>query len=244
MCHHNLISKDFTIQPVSNPQNIQFTNGYLVNKEYTDLFEKIGNATTSELYPDGTWDTRTSPGIYVITLLDGNGGQPEYVVVQITANYRSDVIFIGHAVTFWNTQLPPEPACPKVTDYSLTRNAERFKFIVENSEDDAKWITVSYTVSYYSPVILCESKDQPNKIHDCITTSSISVMPDLTTITKELNHQVYAKPGTSKHFGKIAYDGRHQFETLINVRVTSCSDASCIDKPKEKPIDEEWVTNE
>lgn len=147
MCHHNLISKDFTIQPVKNPKNIQFTNGKVVPKEFADLFEKVGNATLIDLYPTGGWDKRVFPGIYVVTLLDGNGGQPETAVVQVYENYRSDVIFIGHAVSMSNVQeATPEPTCPSATGGTWNKwHPFRASFTLEPTSPPM-WVQVETTV--------------------------------------------------------------------------------------------------
>lgn len=148
MCHHNLISKDFTVQVVKNPKGIQFTNGKVVPKEFADLFEKVGNATLLELDHTGGWDKRVLPNIYVVTLLDGNGGQPETAVVQVFENYRSDVIFIGHAVSMSNVQeAPSQPSCPIATGGSWNKwHPFRASFTLEPTSPPM-WVQVETTVN-------------------------------------------------------------------------------------------------
>jgi hypothetical protein len=114
MCYHNLISKGFTIQKVTNPKNIAFASGNRVQKEFTELFEKSGFELPYELNPRGNWNDRILPGIYVVNLFDGNGGQPEWAVVEIFESYQSDVYFIGHGVTFKSA----EDVC--VPSYTIT----------------------------------------------------------------------------------------------------------------------------
>jgi hypothetical protein len=98
-CHHNLISTSFTLQSLNNTNNVNYVNGNLVVKDFTDLFEKVGNETTYELNHNGEWDTRIEPGLYLVTLLDGNGGQPEYAIVRVVEKHSVYVVFIGHGVS-------------------------------------------------------------------------------------------------------------------------------------------------
>ena len=74
LCQHNLFSKDVLIQENGNIYNIT-------------------------LNPSGTYEGRYDPGQYNLTLLDGNGGHPEFKNATVHEGYQTLVIFIGHAVS-------------------------------------------------------------------------------------------------------------------------------------------------
>ena len=97
-CHHNLITKDFTIQRVAST-NLFFVNGARVQKDFVDLLTPLGENQTIEFGHDGKFDGTFAEGIYVVSIADGDGGQPEYAVVKITKGFRFDVNFIGHGVS-------------------------------------------------------------------------------------------------------------------------------------------------
>ncbi len=48
---------------------------------------------------DGRYDGRLVPGLFLLTLSDGNNGAPEYALVKITVGDMVSVHFIGHAAT-------------------------------------------------------------------------------------------------------------------------------------------------
>ncbi len=241
LCHHNLISKEFTVQEVKNLKNIQFTNANLVSKEFTELFDKVGNVTTYELDPSGQWDKRMKPGFYVVILLDGNNGQPEYAVVQIKENYRNDIIFIGHAVSMGDgkTQVVSSPTCPQVTTFSLERFLDSiYWFKVKNTDNVPKWINVQYTVQYQKEV-KCEPQD-PVECRGKYCVQVHHPKPQKcyedATLIKEMYLPQYAKIGTSMHVGFIDYDTKHKDSKLVDVKVVSCKDVK-----HDQPIQKEPV---
>jgi hypothetical protein len=97
-CHHNLITKDFTVQRVAST-NLFFVNGARVQKDFVDKLTPLGDNQTVPFGHDGLYDGSWADGIYVVSIADGDGGQPEYAVVKITKGYRFDVNFIGHGVS-------------------------------------------------------------------------------------------------------------------------------------------------
>lgn len=101
MCHHNLISKDVLIYRIADDNKIFFVNGALVSKETYDMVPKMTDyPKTMKLNEGGQFDVFFSPGSYALKLNDGNGGQPEYALVTLYQGGRTDVVFIGHAVSF------------------------------------------------------------------------------------------------------------------------------------------------
>ena len=76
LAHHNVFSREMILY--------QFESGQRANISFR---------------PDGKFDDRYLPGRYNLTLLDGNGGQPERTEFKITKGGRTDVIFIGHAIS-------------------------------------------------------------------------------------------------------------------------------------------------
>lgn len=110
-CHHNLFSKQMTIERVDEGNTIPFISGDRVSMEQFNAFKKEGGEVNIELRPDGTFSDGYVPATYAIKLLDGNGGQPEYSVVRVDGGYLSRVQFIGHAVSSVKTQEKPVDTC-------------------------------------------------------------------------------------------------------------------------------------
>ena len=99
LTYHALIGAEITIQRVE--PTFGFTNGALIQ---SDVAAKLSNASTSQilsksLNPRGTYEERLVPGIFLVTLLDGNGGQPEYALGEVFEFYKTDVGFLGHGIS-------------------------------------------------------------------------------------------------------------------------------------------------
>lgn len=98
LTHHALIGAEFTIQRI-NPINVTFVNGARIQKEQAEALETIAPANTFTLDHNGAFDDRYVRGaVFLVTLLDGNGGQPEYAIAEIFEFHRTDVVFVGHGV--------------------------------------------------------------------------------------------------------------------------------------------------
>ena len=99
LTHHALIGAEFTIQRI-NPINVTFVNGARIQKEQAEALETIAPANTFTLDHNGAFDDRYVRGaVFLVTLLDGNGGQPEYAIAEIFEFHRTDVVFVGHGVS-------------------------------------------------------------------------------------------------------------------------------------------------
>ena len=59
-----------------------------------------GAVRTLEILPDGTFEMTGTPGRYLITIADGNGGQPEHAYFNIVAGQVSQIEseLLGHAI--------------------------------------------------------------------------------------------------------------------------------------------------
>jgi hypothetical protein len=129
LCHHNLFSKEMTMERVDDGTVIPFTSGGRITKEQFTAFKKVeGAALNIELRHDGTFSDRYAPGVYAIKLLDGNGGQPEYAVVKVESGFLSRVQFIGHAVSSVGTQVEPDNPCKDlvITTGDISRTKGKF----------------------------------------------------------------------------------------------------------------------
>ena len=108
LAHEATFSSSFVIQRI-DPANIPFGSGQPATKELLALFTKEGNATVEQIPASGVWDDRLAPGVYTLTLSDGNGGQPEYRIVRIDTAGIEHVSFIGHAVSSSAAVKRPKP---------------------------------------------------------------------------------------------------------------------------------------
>jgi len=99
LTHHAIIGAEFTIQRI-NPENLTFVNGARIQKEQTEALETVAPANTFTLNHVGAFDDRYAKGsVFLITLLDGNGGQSEYALAEMFEFQRTDVVFLGHGVS-------------------------------------------------------------------------------------------------------------------------------------------------
>lgn len=98
LTYHALIGSPFTIQRI-NATDKPFVNGERVAKEVSEAYPLIGEAHNLELDHNGRYNDRVVPGTYLITLPDGNGGQPEYALVEVVLSQVSNVVFLGHGVS-------------------------------------------------------------------------------------------------------------------------------------------------
>jgi len=99
LTHHALIGSEFTLQRI-NPENLTFVNGARIQKEQAESLETVAPANTFTLNHVGAFDDRYAKGsVFLITLLDGNGGQPEYALAEMFEFHRTDVVFMGHGVS-------------------------------------------------------------------------------------------------------------------------------------------------
>jgi hypothetical protein len=108
LCHNGVFSNSFIIQRV-DPKGIEFTSGSRVDKEFAALFPALGDNMTYAMPLVGSWDDRFAPGTYLLTLPDGNAGQPEYAVVTVAEHYPSSVSFQGHAISSSNPLIRLRP---------------------------------------------------------------------------------------------------------------------------------------
>jgi hypothetical protein len=98
LTHNALIGADFTIERV-DATNHTFVNGNRVAKEVADSYTNESDVINRVLDHNGRYNDRVIPGVYRITLLDGNGAQPEYAIVEATEGQKADVVFQGHGVS-------------------------------------------------------------------------------------------------------------------------------------------------
>jgi hypothetical protein len=97
-CRSPQIGGEFTIAPVI--VSAPFTDAARVDNGFVDAYVKVvGEATTEQYLPDGTFDTRVEPGTYLLKQIDGNGGQPEFALVTIGAGEKETVVFLGHGIS-------------------------------------------------------------------------------------------------------------------------------------------------
>jgi hypothetical protein len=98
-CHHNIFSSEIIIQRVVQVGKEQLTPGVPLTPENLKNLMPVGDNTSLYLQPDGTYSERFVPCDILVTLLDGNAGQPEYQLASIHPGETSYISFIGHAVT-------------------------------------------------------------------------------------------------------------------------------------------------
>lgn len=103
LTHHSLIGSTFTFQRV-DATNHTFVNGDRVAKDIFDSYIATADIHTFELDHTGRYNDRFVPGVYRVNLLDGDGGQPEYAIVEITQDRKADVVFLGHGVSMGDTK--------------------------------------------------------------------------------------------------------------------------------------------
>lgn len=108
LCHNNLISSTFTIQRV-DPGNVTFASGAPASPQLIARMKLEGNSTTMDIGVDGLWDDGLAPGTYLLSLPDGNGGQPESALVRVAFGSTEYVTFIGHSVSFVVAKPTPSP---------------------------------------------------------------------------------------------------------------------------------------
>jgi len=122
--YHSLIGSTITIDLLKNTENLTFVNGARIDKMVADALVKDGAPATKELDHTGRFNDRMAPGIFLITLLDGNGGQPEYAIAQVVLSQKTHVDFIGHGVSMGGAP-KPEYTCKLVIDsakYGIKKN--------------------------------------------------------------------------------------------------------------------------
>ena len=128
-----LVLMAFLVVPVmaANSDNDLYTNKYAATPQTTETLGMMkgqlragmpglttgvnvtelatGAVRTLEILPDGTFEITGTPGRYLITIADGNGGQPEHAYFNIVAGQVSQIEseLLGHAIP---------PAIGKVVD--------------------------------------------------------------------------------------------------------------------------------
>ena len=128
-----LVLMAFLVVPVmaANSDNDLYTNKYAATPQTTETLGMMkgqlragmpglttgvnvtelatGAVRTLEILPDGTFEMTGTPGRYLITIADGNGGQPEHAYFNIVAGQVSQIEseLLGHAIP---------PAIGKVVD--------------------------------------------------------------------------------------------------------------------------------
>jgi hypothetical protein len=137
LCGHNLFSKDVVIQrvqPVGTVAN-QFVGWKLIQKAEVKNYVSDGSNSTIDLDGSGRWDGRIVPGLFLLTLTDGNNGDPEYALVQIPLGDLVQVHFIGHGVS-----KADEPTATN----TLTVIDAKYGLVVEVSGTDAVYKIVHH----------------------------------------------------------------------------------------------------
>ena len=102
LCFHNLISKNVVIQRIDENATKEVSTlegSRAITKYDAERYTPLGENVTVILSPTGAYDTRLVEGVFLLTLRDGNSGDPEYAVARIHAGYGPQVNFLGHAVT-------------------------------------------------------------------------------------------------------------------------------------------------
>jgi hypothetical protein len=115
LCFHNLISKNVVIQRIDENATKEVSTlegSRAITKYDAERYTPLGENVTVELSPTGAYDTRLVEGVFLLTLRDGNSGDPEYAVARIHAGYGTQVNFLGHAVT---------PASSEIKDLTVTK---------------------------------------------------------------------------------------------------------------------------
>ena len=213
LCHHNLFSKDFSIQRVVGNST-------------------VGRAKVFYLRPDGTFDERFSFGTYRITLIDGNGGQPEITTVEIRDGENSYVTFIGHAITAKSDPIPtpiptpaptqtptpgptqplptPTPALTPTPSPSPTPTPQPTPVIhtlqIIHALYGADVVTSGYTEYIYHP-----------EINHTITVPATYKRVCYEEINNTVHHQaIPATPAWDEFFGDYKRDGNHYAYVGIN----------------------------
>jgi len=113
--HNALLGTLITIQQV-NATGHTFVNGDRIAKETAMLYDTFPETRYVHLSENGNFNQRVWPSVYLITLLNGNGGQPEYAIAEATANYKVSVGFIGSTVS---DTTPPRIEPPKEIWYHI-----------------------------------------------------------------------------------------------------------------------------
>ena len=214
-CMNNLFSKDIVIQRVAiDNSSPSFVTGRLVQKDFIDKFSPDGKKDTIQLGADGKYDTRIVPGTFALTLVDGNGGAPEYMLVTIVAGHASRVHFIGHAST---------PASAEAAAKTLTITKAVYGTIVTIPGTDPVYEIihhgeVNHTIHHdagYETVYIGEVNH--TIYHDAVYTTvhhdavyeTIHHDAVYTTVHHDAIPAVPATPAWDEHFGDFAKHGNH-----------------------------------
>jgi hypothetical protein len=143
-CRSPEIGGEFTIAPVI--VSAPFTDAARVDKGFVDVYVKVvGEVTTEQYTPDGVFDTRVAPGTYLLTQVDGNGGQPEFALVAVNAGEKETVTFLGHGITPADA---PKAHVPVIVIKKATYGAER-EVVVQEAFDE----TVTDAEAYDETVV-------------------------------------------------------------------------------------------
>jgi len=115
LCHHNLFSKEMSIERVDDSNTMTFLNGERISQEKFNKYQKVGSPALLTLDPAGSFDGRFAEGVYAVKLFDGNGGQPEYSLISVSKGYSSNIFFVGHAISGTGTPVPTGTGTPVPT---------------------------------------------------------------------------------------------------------------------------------
>jgi len=135
LTHHALIGSEFTLQRI-NPKNLTFVNGARIQKEQAEALETVAPANTFTLDHVGGFDDRYAKGaVFLVTLLDGNGGQSEYALAEMFEFQRTDVVFLGHGVSMSSTPyIRPNPL-----DITITTDFARGDINIDDIKSFGHW---------------------------------------------------------------------------------------------------------
>lgn len=138
---NNVYSNAITIQPVESNAAIPITNGAKVTKEFVDLFTPSGEAINTTLGGSGNYDTPLAPGTYAVTLHYGQAGLPEYAMVKIVAGQRTDVMFLGTALS--------NGATTTITIIRAIYGSEKGAPVTITVTDTPAWDETVYSIVHY-----------------------------------------------------------------------------------------------
>ena len=80
--------------------NLTFTNGQKIGSDIAkNLIGDMSDNMTVDLGLGGRWDDILTPGQFVIELVDGDRGNPEFAFVNVAENGEYHISFLGHAAS-------------------------------------------------------------------------------------------------------------------------------------------------
>ena len=147
LCHHNLISQEVIVQRI---QYAPYSSGSRISKEAARKLIPEGPPMPIQYLEEGGYlDLYLVSQRDLVTLKDGNGGSPEYVVVDVIQGQRTDASFIGHATSGQGTIQD----CKKITIVKASYGSP------EKMSDVTKYFSSKLSGNTISPMVTGSSND-------------------------------------------------------------------------------------